>query len=1131
MTLNVILKAINKPWLPQKTLMVMKLTTFILLITFLQCSANVFSQKININETNVPLKKVLSLINQQSGYVFFYESKDIKNKTITVAIKDGSISETLNKCLKDEQLNYVIIQNTIFINRQENKPNTPAVLPVQAVVLSITGQVLDEKNLPLPGVTVKLKGSAVGAVTDNQGQFKIDVPNASAVLVFSFVGYATQEDAVVVGQPMTIHMKLDDSKLSEIVVIGYGSIKKSDLTGAVASVQAKDLVTAGSSSVDKALQGKLAGVDVESAGGAPGSGMSILVRGVGTINNTTPLYVVDGMYVSSISNIAPGDIASISVLKDASAAAIYGTRAANGVVLVTTKSGSGGQTSISFDSYYGVQTIQKKLSVLDATQWGQVDNAMHDNAGIARLPLANKPDSLGPSTNWQNAIYRTAPIQNYELNISGSGKGTTYSISGGYLDQKGIVDQTGYNRYNLRFKSETKLGIIKFGESVILSQENWQNLPGSWGGQGGNPVGAAAKSIPAFQIYDPTAVGGYAGPTGSVINIENPVAQLYLEQSTTRTNSALINTFGQVDIVKGFYYKINFGFTDYLTHDFDYKPRYQVGSFFSNATNNINTDDNKDDNTVLVENTLNFDRQFGKNHIQALVGYTYQNEKYQYNNETAAGLPDGIYQADAATGATQAFGNASQAALVSQLARVVYSYDDRYLFTGSVRRDGSSRFGDANRYGVFPSVAAGWNISNEKFFTNSKLASVISLLKLRGSFGVLGNQEFANYQYGAAIASNVNYVTGTGQTLWSGATQQAYADPDIKWETSKTSDVGAELGFFNNALNLTADYYHKVTSDMLVQVPIPGSAGSTSSPYVNAGSISNNGLELSLSYHGVAHDFTYNVFGTFSTNQNKVLSLGSGSEQIIGGYPDLHGEGTTTTQVGGPVGAFYLVKTAGIFQSQAQIDAYKDKNGQLIQPNAAPGDIKFVDYNGDGQISDADKQYVGSPNPKFTYGFGYNARYKNFDMSVYFQGTYGNMIYNGFRMDLEGMNVDYNMSTTTLNAWTPTNTNTNMPRAVYGDPNGNDRVSDRFLESGSYLRCKSLQFGYNFKMQAIQSIGIKSLRAYISFDNLFTITNYTGLNPDLGVIAGQNIFSRGVDYSYTAYPLARVSTIGVQLSL
>lgn len=975
----------------------------------------------------------------------------------------------------------------------------------------------------LMGATVQVKGTNTATQTDANGNFTINA-SPTATLVISSIGYTPEEVKVANKTTLNVSLTSAASNLNEVVVIGYGTVRRRDLTGAVATIKGGDIKAQGVSDITRSLQGKMPGVTIESSGGDPGSGTRILIRGVGTLGNATPLYIVDGVQVSNINNLASNDIESIDVLKDASAAAIYGSRAANGVVLVTTKSGRSGKPVIQFSTNIGAQKLGHQVKVLNASEWATVSNAAHLAAGFTPLDIAKNPAQLGTGTDWQDAIFRTGLIKQYQLLVSGGSESTRFSVSGSYNDQQGIVDVTGYKRYNVRVKSETTKGRLKFGETVLLSREKWVRMPGGWGGQGGNPVGSAAKMIPAFQIYDSTALGGYAGAYGPVVNVANPVAQLNLERITREMTSILANAYADLTLLPGLKYRFNLGYTNNLGNGYDYARRYNVGTLFSHPTNDLS--ESRDQNVlVLLENTLNYDKRFGKHSLQALAGYTYQKNKYTYLAAGRTNLPDGIDVLDAGAGTSSTGGNRVENTLLSVLGRVIYSFDNRYLLTASFRRDGSSRFGSANRYGNFPSIALGWNVSNEDFF--KEYSKTISNLKLRASYGVLGNQEIGDYQYSAAIASNINYVTGADQHKWFGAIQTAFASPFIKWENTRTVNGGLDLGLFRNKLNISADYFVKQTNDVLLNVPIPGSAGSVSNPVVNAGTLRNKGVEIGVNYADKVGKLSYNVYGTFSKISNKVIELGTGSQQIFGGQPTHHGSSTTLTEAGGPISGFYLIKADGIFQSQAEIDNYK-KDGQPIQPNAAPGDIRFFDANADGQINDEDKVFMGSPFPKFEYGFGFNAAVANFDINIFFQGTYGNKIYNGLRQDLESMSLEFNYAKSTLNAWTPQN-HSDIPRAVINDPNYNDRTSSRFLESGSYLRMKTLQIGYTIPESATQRIKISSLRVYLSADNLFTITKYTGYNPDIG--RSGSIFDRGVDFGHIAYPLARTLSIGAQLSL
>ena len=1000
-----------------------------------------------------------------------------------------------------------------------------------AQTTNVKGKITDGTGAGLPGVTVLLKGTSVGTSTDVEGNYALSVPDpTTGVLLFSFVGYKSQEAAIGGRASIGVALATDTEALGEVVVVGYGTQRRADVTGAISSVKAEDLRTQGSNTVQKSLQGRVAGVQIESAGGDPGSGVRVLIRGAGSLNNNNPLYIVDGVQVDNINNLNPTDIASLDILKDASAAAIYGSRAANGVVLVTTKSGKKGENRIDVGGYAGAQQIAHKVDVLNASQWATVSNAAHDNAGLPRLDIAKNPETLGAGTDWQKEIYRVAPMQNYTLGASGGSDNFTYSLSGAYLDQQGIVKETSYNRWNLRLKTDFTKGRVKIGETVILTKEYWRGMAGGWGGQGGNPVGSALKMIPVYGVYAPNAVGGYAGAYGPVVNVANPVAQLNLEIPETNSTNAIINAFAEVSLVKGLKYRFNVGYTNTFGAYSDYIAPYALGdlngqnALFNNADADL-YQNRSQTAYFLQEHTLNYGATFGKHNVQALAGYTYQNTKYEVLSGSKSGMPGGIRVLDAGITNIASGGSAYQSALLSYLGRLVYSYDDRYVITGTFRRDGSSRFGPAYKYGNFPSIALAWNVANEQFF--KPVQDVVSNFKLRASYGILGNQEINDYRYIPLVTSNANYVIGQDQHLWSGAIQTTFATPNIKWETSKTVNVGTDLGFFGNKLALTVDYFIRQNSDVLLQVPIPLTTGASGSPpYVNAGQITNKGIETGLSYNNKVGEFTYQVTGTLTAINNNVDFLGNGTQQIFGGQPTHHGASATVTEAGGPIGAFYLIKTDGIFNSQDEINAYS-KNGQLIQPGAKPGDIRFVDANGDGQIDQNDRQYCGSPTPNFTYGFGTNTSWRNFDLSIFFQGTYGNKIYNGGREDLESMNLEFNYAPTTLNAWTPTN-HTNFPRAVINDPNLNSQTSDRFLEDGSYLRLRTLQVGYTLSKPLLASAKISACRFYLSFDNLFTITKYTGFNPDLG--RNGSILDRGVDFPHVAYPLARNSLLGVQLS-
>ncbi|MCW2118819.1 TonB-dependent receptor [Flavobacterium sp. 7A] len=1104
-----------------------KITALFCMGSIICKSATSYSQnvKVSYDFNNVKITSILEKIEKETQYKFLFNNEEVNTeRLVSVKADNIELKSVLEKIFLDSNVSFKVKNKQIILKGDKIAIDSEAT-SVSNQKNQIKGTVKDSDGIPIPGANVLVKGTTIGTTTDIDGNYVLAVPDTAKILVFSYLGLKTTEIAINGKKVVNISLESNAATLSEVIVVGYSKESRNEVTGAVTSIKADNLVTQGTNTITRSLQGKVAGVQVESAGGNPGAGMRILIRGTGSLGNNDPLYIVDGVQVSDINNISPSDIESMNILKDASAAAIYGSRAANGVVIVITKSGKKGEAKISLSAYTGVQKVANRVSVLNAEQWANVSNAAHDNAGLARLDLAQNPSSLGSGTDWQNEIYRIAPTQNYNLNVSGGGENSTYSLSGSYLTQKGIVINTDYNRANLRFKSEVTKGRFKFGETVLLSSGKTTGQLSGWGqGQGGNSAGSAAKMIPAFGVYDANAVGGYAGAVGPVVTVINPVAQSNLIKPEDTEKRTVINAYVEASIVKGLTYKFNAGYTSESNYNYSYVPPYEIGTFFTNLDADL-SETRTESNTILLEHTLDYQTKIGKSSFKGLLGYTFQKTNYRSLLGSKSGMPLGVDVLDAGTTNIQSGSNANENVLISYFGRLMYNYDDKYVLTGIMRRDGSSRFGENNRYGYFPSLSGAWNISNEDFFDKK---GIVNSAKFRVSYGVLGSQNFANYSYSPVINLNANYVMGQNQQLWPGAIQTAFATPDIKWEVSKTLNFGTDLGFFNNKLKVVADYFIKKNSDIILRVPIPLSTGaSTSSPYVNAGNITNKGLEISASYANQINEFSYEFNGSISFIKNRVDNLGTGTQQIFGGTATIHDALTTITQAGGPVGAFYLIKDAGLFQTQQEINDYT-KNGNLIQPNARPGDVKFQDYNNDGKIDQNDIQYSGSPTPDYSFGFGSNFAWRGFDMKLYFQGTHGNKIYNGLRQDLEGMDAEYNYASSTLNAWTPTNTNTSMPRAVINDPNRNDQTSSRFLEDGSYLRFKTLQLGYSFSESVIKRLGLNNLRIYVSADNIFTLTNYKGFNPDLG--GSSSVLDRGVDFGPLAYPLSRTLLTGVQLS-
>lgn len=1094
---------------------IMRISTFLLMVcVFCSYAGNAHSQnaKVSIRMNNVKLDKILNEIENQTDYLFIYNNQVDINKITSVKVKNEAVAQVLDRILSGTGINYELEGTHIILTTEAIKD-----LHAQQQAKTVTGTVTDVSGEPIIGANIRIKGTTTGTITDIDGNFSIKAEPQSVIEV-SYIGYLTQETVINNQKSIRFLLKEDTKTLDEVVVIGYGVQKKADLTGSVANINTEKLNTQSNANIGQALQGKIAGVDIVSQGGAPGSGTRIMVRGIGTLNNASPLYIVDGMYMNSIDHINPNDIASIDVLKDASSAAIYGSRAANGVIIVTTKEGSNteGKPIIDLSVNLGISTASKFLDMLDAKGWAEVTTIARQAIGKPALDmatdLANKPDN-----DWQDIMFRPALMQNYNLSVKGGGKYSTYYTGLGYFNQDGIVKGTNYQRYNIQSKNDYKRGIFSAGTNLIISFSHDKPLHQELRG---GMIGTILQSVPTLEKYDDTREGGYGGTYGDVVNIPHPLA-IIDDNIMDRYNENVkifANLYAQIELFKGLKYKLN------LTPDFSFEryKNYLNKYDFGLATNSITqlTERQRRRRNILVENLLTFDRTFGEHKISALAGYTYQDSRFRHIQAYGEGLPQGLEEIDAATTNRSNEGNSWRSVLTSILGRVFYSYQNKYLFTATIRRDGSSKFGKNNRYGYFPSFSLGWNVAEEKFMEN---VHWLDQLKLRGGYGVLGNQEIDNYQYSSTITTGINYPDGNGGLL-QGAFPKNFANPDIKWEETAMTNVGIDFMAFNNRLSLTADYYVKNTKDILLTVPIPISSGGANDPIRNAGKIRNNGFEFNLGWMDQPNpDISYgiNLIGSF--NKNKVIAMGSESGSIKGGSTNQNIT-TSETKAGYPIGGYWLISTAGYFNSQEEVDAYA-KDGKKIQPAAEPGDIKFVDANNDGVINDDDRVFQGSPFPDFTFALNGNMRYKNFDLSIGLQGVLGNKIYNATRQTLEDVTKGSNFLASCLDYWTPENKNASHPRLTWDDPNRNTRAeSDRYLENGSYLRLRSVQLGYTFPQTWFKG-AIQHARVYINAENLFTITSYSGYSPDVNA---DNANYRGFDNFI--YPINRTFMLGLNVT-
>lgn len=992
---------------------------------------------------------------------------------------------------------------------------------------TITGTVKAQDNSEaLPMANVLVKGTSNGVSTDLDGNFSIGV-SANDVLVFSYIGYKSVEIAVGTQKVINVTLASDATEMDEVVVVGYGTQKKSDITGSVAVVNVGEAIKTSTSDVSQLLQGRTAGVTVTNDG-QPGSVPNIRIRGIATFGDNQPLYVVDGVPVgTSVRDFNPNDIKTIQILKDASAGAIYGSRAANGVVIITTKRGAkNAPLKIDYSGYYGVDQVAKKIDVLNREQYQMITNEKRVNAGF---PLIGGNDPSSPlfvsnvNNDWQKIGLKDGTRKNHSFNFSGGGENTTYNASLDYFDNEGMFVGNGptYERYTGRMNLGIEKGIFKMNPSISFTHSFENSL--TFRGDiltGGRPplINDLVLAIPTMPLYDPKNIGGWGGTDAAVhstISLNVPgINSLFTNTVEVDRTFAIINP--ELKLINSggheLTYKLNLSYDKTQTRDFSFVPQFNMGYFF-NSGKSLLDDNSRIFTTTLAENTLNYKKLLGKHDVEVLLGQSYQTGETVVRTGHSENLPM-PYHPVLTNGTNQsASGYELQNRLFSLFARAIYSFDDRYLLTATIRRDGSSRFAKTNRFGTFPSIALGWKLSNEKFFTVSK--NVISQIKFRGSYGQLGNQNIGDYLFQQVINGNILYnfsqPNGTVSSVVGGL-QTSIKDPNIKWETTTSANFGVDASFLNDAFDISVDYYSKKTTDVLVGVPIPLSTGSINqSPVVNAGSLRNTGIDIELAYHyKTGNDFSFDISGNASTLNNKVLALGGNNEPIFGAG--------SKTQVGGRVGEHFGYVYDGIFQSTADVAGHAFQNA-----GTSPGDIKFKDLNSDGVIDENDRAFIGRAIPTVTFGLNFSAKYKNLDFTAFASGAAGYYVNSALYRTLMWSGDSVNSSTEILNRWTPTNTNTNIPRLVSDDPNINNRDSNRpgWLQKGDYLRINTLSLGY--KLPVI-SKAIQSVRIYGTVQNLHTFTAYKGFNPDFN----SGVFNPGFDGG--TYPRPRTFLMGVQMT-
>jgi|LGOV01.1.fsa_nt_gb TonB-linked SusC/RagA family outer membrane protein len=979
-----------------------------------------------------------------------------------------------------------------------------------------SGQVLDENSQPLPGVSILVVGTQNGTSTDFDGNYLIEA-NEGDQLQFSFMGYTTQTLTLTTQTTNNISIDPDAKALDEIVVVGYGVQKKSDLTGAISTVKPEDLQNKDVATVDQALQGQMAGVTVTQASGTPGEAPSVSIRGIGTLNNADPLYVVDGMMVDDITYLNARDIESLQVLKDASSSAIYGSRGANGVIIVTTKKGKSGEGKVNFNAYYGFQNFAHTPELTTASEFALLNNEARLAAGLD--PKYSDPSSYGKGTDWLGAIsQKNAPIQNYDLSFSGGNEKSTYFISGAYMKQDGIIKKSNYDRISVRINSESQVkSWLKIGENLtvsssnqgtILENDDWNNL-----------LVTPLTNSPLQPVYNPD--GSYSVSDNQV---NNPVAKVDNTINNANNFRVIGNLFGEIEFLKGLTFKSNLGVQYGVGEDDDYSPVYYVSPTEGNAINSLFKGHNKD-KSIEWTNMVNYVTTIAEKHdVSAIIGTSVFMQKYEWDGLTVTNLPtdnedNRVIDNSPNLDKANVYGSFLENNQLSYFGRVNYAFDSKYLLTANFRADGSSKFGDENKWGYFPSFSAGWKISEEGFMEN---ASVISNLKFRAGWGQIGNQgSIPAYTQTTLATGSKRYVWGN--QIVSGVAFESVGNNEMKWETTATTNLGLDFGFLKGKLSGSAEYYVKNTTDMILQVPVPGQTGIESFPWQNAGEMKNSGIEVSINWKDNVGDFEYSIGGNFTTIKNEVVSLGGNNEFIDGA--DYRNWGyITRTVVGRPIANFYGLVAEGLFQNQTEIDEYYANNDDGIPSGIKPGDVRYKDINGDGKVGEEDYDFIGNPIPDFTYAFTGSLAYKGIDFSFMFNGVYGNEIYNGTNDYLLNSTAYWNLSKEMMNRWTGEGSTNNPKHArMNSKDTNNSKKSSRYIEDGSYLRLQNVQLGYSLPKSLLSKMKVDRLRVYVSGQNLYTFTKYMGYDPEVG---GYGL-DRGLDRA--TYPIPRTVTFGINL--
>jgi TonB-linked SusC/RagA family outer membrane protein len=1116
-----------------KTFRIMRITLFFILAALLQTFANeAYSQKtkLSLDYTNTRLEVVLDDIENLSEFYFLANEKLVDvDRRVNLSVKNKKINEILDMLFAGTDVVYTITDRKIILAPSFLSEN------IQQQQRAVSGKVTDSGGQPLPGVTVVEKGTTRGTVTNPNGEYSLSGISDDATLVFSFVGMKTQEIPIEGRTTVTVVMEEETFGIEEVVAIGYGTAKKRDLTGAISSISSEEILSMPTSNSSQLLQGRASGVIVTSESGSPGAGMNVRIRGLSTINDNNPLYVIDGVPSNSMNDLNPGDIQSIEVLKDASASAIYGSRAANGVVLITTKKGELGLPKITFNSYVGVSSPWKDPDPLGAQDYYDMVKLAHQNGGTTMPINLESEFRKGNDTDWWDEITRNGLTQNYFLSVSGGSERLRYALSGGYFKEEGITQQTAYERYSFRSNFDFDIS-DKINAGFNLGVTNaLRDRIGEAGRWSMGTIGHVFIVDPLVPVINPDADIGDPDyefnkyDMSNITDAENPVALINRTFDNSKSLSLRGNAFLDYEIYSGLVYRMNLGIDISNVNRYRFSPRYYLTARKNNPNSRV-TRNFDEMQAVIFENTLTYTKSFNEIHaFNALLGITaeeYTDGGFQASKDETLFNDYFLRVLAAASSNAQANGNKNENSLLSVIGRVNYNYRDKYLFTGTIRHDGSSRFSSENSWGTFPSVSVGWRISEENFFRILNIG-FLDQMKLRAGWGQIGNQKIPNNAYLSLISGGNSRRYPIGGEILQGYSPANIGNPDIQWETVEQTNIALDLNMFKNSLSVSADYFIKDTKNMLLSIPLPFFSGYPSNPWSNAGSVRNKGFELELTHRNKISDFNYTIQMNFSTMSNEVIDLGN-SGALFGGVSRVGN--ITKTEVGHPIGSFFGFVMDGIFQNEAEVNSGN-------QPLAQPGDVRFKDIAGepdsngnptgpDGIINDYDKTYIGSPLPDYLVGANIGLQYRNIDLTLFLQGSIGNDVYNFSKFFSHAPAGSYNASQQAYNnAWKGEGTSNYQPRISSTNANDNFRNSSFYVEDGSYLRIKNIQLGYSFSSNFCKSINLSSLRIFVSAKNLLTFTNYSGLDPEIG---SSTLLDYGIDYN--TYPISRTIMVGVNLN-